>query len=734
VTGTATFLESRLSMAKLSTVFLCCLTGLLTIFSAGLLCMRPRSFLYVRPGSVASVATILAASPDLNRILTDLGGPFCPTSCVRERLQNFLYATSLLHPTGAVDQIKAIPQQEMKANLERDDYGTNRKACWWLPFTGKQWFSSLAIGLSLVTIATLEVAQHLLDQGRGIGLASEVMPLYISYLPILFALGISSIYRSLESMAVLFAPFFTLIAGAAKASRTITQNSNHLLAPQTAYNSIKFRQFSVFTSLLASGISGFLTTIAAGLYSSVPYTRSDTISITRLDYFEFPSSYDYEKERRNTTLAAGLVEFWDMEYPKWTYEDLAFPRINQSFLMETMPDKTGYLTLRIPALRSRLNCTSIPSKHRRLNIEHPDWAGSDLLSINTTLPSQDWCESAPQNSNQSPIWREVLGFSDNTSTSSNYIAEVSGFEWDAEEGLVSMNDPAEYDTFLPTDYGCPALTLSWGMLPNTLYSDNQTQHNIDFATAICYINFEQVDTDVTFQLPDFRLGIKPPQTDESTAILLKNQNGSRRFAFSPGALLTNMEGNTRRDDRISFTFNTLPEAILYGRNKRKLENLVGEANVANIINATNDVYGRYMAQAISQLLRTEISPNATSATSYKGVISYDDGYRLRQSRVSKILLQALLSVMIICAVLTRVLLPLDKILPYNPSSIVGTALLLAGGNMVKPGSVPFPEEGKDGNSQLGEAFKEKTYTLKWWEHPLEDNKRRLRYGIDEDEN
>lgn len=127
---------------------------------------------------------------------------------------------------------------------------------------------------------------------------------------------------------------------------------------------------------------------------------------------------------------------------------------------------------------------------------------------------------------------------------------------------------------------------------------------------------------------------------------------------------------------------------------------MGEQNIARLIAASSRVYGRYMTQAMSRIMRVPVA----SGTLFSAVLEHNEA-RLVQHGGPKLALQVLLGILTACAVAAWILLPANQLLPHNPCSIAGVGVLLAGRNLWPNGEVgkdvglSFPE----GAQWMGDA-------------------------------
>jgi hypothetical protein len=340
--------------------------------------------------------------------------------------------------------------------------------------------------------------------------------------------------------------------------------------------------------------------------------------------------------------------------------------------------------------------------------------------------------------------------------------------------------PSPEDIDLPA-WGCPSLLFTLGTLTfgknktKTLSNstvDRDWNVNPDVSTIVCWQNLERVETNVTLRYPDLTIPPEnPPQPDESSVKWVQNRTAARdgtTFQFAPNNLflsLSNPKGYpseplTQADEMDSFSQAMVHIALK--EHNLTLAEFTGSAKDEMLPKIAQKLYGRYMAQALSNNWRVDfdkatpqinltdtlwkpdtkspssnltsrlaarsISPPTTNlehlskgaesaSRAVHAVITHpDEGARTRmvQNRKPKIALQAMLGFMAVGAVLTKLLLRTKEVLPHEPYSIAGRAILVANGNML---------EKINGERQV--FGKDRLYRLGWWK----DTAGVERYGI-----
>lgn len=767
VVGHITYTENRLHVKALSSIFMCTFLGLLTLLSIGMMFVRPHSVVPREPGSITATTTLLAASPSLQRALAYMGAS--RLSHIRKRLQAFTFRSAIVQGLQPGFAVEAIP-------LGNDAYKrpdeVDQTIHWWRPLSGKSWFLGASILLPLVLIALLEVVQQLSDKHDGfVSIGQNDSIVLATYIPAAVFLGVASMFTSLEFVAAIFTPFDALRRGKAPASRSIHLNLVGKLLPHAAYLAVKTGHFAVLIALVGNFIGGFLTIVVSGLYSSVEVPRVHNLTIQQTDRFSL-DNVDISLEDNRAAAVDSLIEYLNLDYPPWTYEDLAFNHFKAPPLSSKNNSARAPLAIEVPATRAKLNCTSIPSSSRQVSIIANNQEGGSMDSLpgssmfytsspgyiyvgfNTTLKYADWCETPPSSDDTETWWMQYFFLPNDTSPA--YVGKASVMQWSS-TGLMADGaldtDPTSGTGYgvngLSTGgFGCPtfAVTLGTARVTDWEVRGNTTSWAIDhdFGSILCYQNVEEVTANLTWTLPDFSLAGAAPKVNESSAKLKKTADGSEKHEFAVNAWLLGFSDSVYNrslpgPDNSSYLNNYVDsfiDGLVYSKNGRPVEDLVGSKNTANLSAMSDVLYRGYMAQAISLNMRQNISKSdasSSSSASYNGTVTQAGFNRLQQNRGPKIALQAMLGVMVATAVGMSLLLRVREVLPHNPCSLAGTASLLAGAEMASRKFVPEGAEWRHhaGLRQLG-VFEGFAYTLTWWVEYGGEEVARERYGVDRD--
>ncbi|KAJ6439890.1 cutinase transcription factor 1 alpha [Purpureocillium lavendulum] len=767
VTGEIQFTEDRLKVKALSTGFMCSFLGLLVIISAGMIFARPHSVAPHEPGSLAATAAILASSPGLQQVLANLATT--TTKAVRQSLSIFTFRSDILPcDDGACFSIHPSQSSEGDMAQEAGDDNTN-PVQWWRPVAGTNWFLALAISLPLLIIAALEIIQHFSDTQKGFVDAGPRNALVLAtYIPAAAALGVASMYAALELAAAVFAPYVALKRGSAPPDRSIYLNLVGKLLPIAMFSSLKARHFAVAVALLSNFIGGFLTILVSGLYSASDVPLIQHVGVQQLDTFNL-SHVDFSLSDNQASAIDSLIEFLDLDYTQWTYDSLAFNRFNQSTVSVRNASANAPLNVNVPATRAVLNCTSVPAGSRQITkvdtsqdagmirtfpggngYQNPQF-GRMYIGFNTTLKPSDWCDKPPPTNSSDWTWMQYFNIPNTTNTPA-YIGKASSMIWKNNmiwgDGGVNT-DPTSgsgmgASGIAITDNGCPSFAVTLGMinLKSAEKVGKDTRWNFEHAmeTLVCYQHVEEVKSNVTWHLPGFQIDTKqPPIPDESTKRSLKTEGGSERFPFAVNSFLMALSdafynktiAGPKRTSPGNNDVDKFVNALVNAKNGQAIENLIGPNHVRNLTEAANRLYGVYMAQAISLNMRQDLTDGQPPLPAYSGLLTLSERQRLYQNMGPKIALQAMLGTMVVCAIISRSLMRFRQVLPHDPCSIAGKAVLLTGADMATRKFIPPGEEWKQGSElRRTGVFGNKVYSLRWWRGDEKVVRGKSRYGID----
>ncbi|KAI0454229.1 hypothetical protein F5B21DRAFT_514829 [Xylaria acuta] len=755
--GSLLYQEDRLWVRSLSVGFMGASFILLAGLSTVLLFFRPWNVVPSDPGSIGATALILAESSALRRLLSGLGA--ARSRQIRDRLSPYSFRSVIL--PGPQKTFAVVPTEhgQPTAHQEAPDGSSSRPEHWWVPSAVKLWFQLIAILLPFIIIAVLEVIQHLSDQHNGfVDLdpdGSAVTHAFSTYIPAVVAFIVASMFASMQLAVCILAPWMALHKGSAPASRSLFLNLTNRLAPHRMFLACKNGNLGEVLIMVATFLAAWLPILVSGLYVTVPATTSQPVTFSQSDVFDFKlNNLFYEDDLAGTV--AGLIAFDDLPYPKWTYGDLAFNTLETTNIPASkMTGSEVPFAAKLQATRPSLDCTVVPQRSMMSTWDSKQTGyrqiPDDRVALNLTSVIPWMCERRRGNITSLPWFQ---GFALPKDGRPIYFGDASVLTWDDSlRGNRAINTDVNRPgavSFSPQavanwvgGYGCPsfAVTLGRGSAVSQVSKNSTTyDFDIDVTSILCSQRIEVVDTDVTLTLPS--LGVisrdKPPTPDESTAKYLINELSSytgQIFEFPLNNLLLTLAYGTGNvtiptPDGSDVDDNQLDAFVKFLATVNAslpIDSLIGRNNTQNLVDATNRLYKTYMPQAIDRKMRTKdleakvATPDAVAAKiepiRFTARPSFPGRLRLKQEAAPKVALQAILGLMALCAIISRVLLRgIDKLVPHNPCSIAGRAALFADGEVSTRKLVPYGAEWRT-ESELSRAgvYEGWLFSLGWWE-------------------
>ena len=750
--GSLTYMENRLQVKTLTVGLMATCLGLLVCLSAFEIFVRPHNTVTCDPKLIGSNAIILKASKSFRRFLTGTGSVSLKT--LERQLSRERYQTAVVRQeqeSFVIVRASSVQKTENSPSVHPD-----LKMEWWQPIPIRGWFVALAIIIPLIFIAILEIVQHLSDSHNGL---IDVAPsgayshLVWQYLPAFLLVCIATMYASLDSTVSILTPITALRQGNVSAKRSIKFNTigrHHLHA---LFLSLRSRQIVQCLTIVAALVSSFLTVIVSALYKVETVPNAHVVSVERSDFFNW-THVDLSKQDGFAGVLTDLLVYWNTSYPQWTYDDLVFPSMTASLANASFQNsQSASIMVTVPAVRGSLECSTVPSTFINTTAAGPPpdcTTCYDVVDIDyqIALPCSLCNLNCPDPG--TAIWDQTYFVPNDSSPA--YVGIGTNLQWDVGSRSISgdgyvgpqTNSPgiSIVNTYRDNYYpSCPSFSFSLGparAVTNTHQNTSDgsgivwtSQQNISI--MYCYQRLEQVMTDVTFSYPDFIINqTAPPVPRESTAFLLTQNDTTRWFDISLNTLVGALQspGGVNGQNPI----NSFIQALVDGQNGIPIEQLYNNGNLTTLTAAANSLYGKYIAQAISINMRTKVPQPDQIQTPYPATL-IQQTQRLQQVRTPKIVLQAMLALMVICAAATWIIMDTKKIVPHNPCSIAGMMSLLADSELCNSADIiPEGSEWKSARVLRREGVLEGLrFRMGWWPRRGGDGAEEKKiFGIDID--
>ena len=767
--GTAAFKETRYRINGASAIVMIVAFGVAAFCSILLIFIAPKKVVPRDPNSIATSATVLSRSVEVNRLLRREGTPSLENQ--EAALEGYEFGTAIATTERGQSSFKIVTSEGLPEVMR---HKPEKKLKWWQPLTASIPFAVVVIALPLILVVLLEVYQRSSDRNDGIREVPDNLEtdIYTHFIPALIMIIVASLVNLIDFNIELFAPWAELKKGDATHRQSILSHYLGMLAPTALLGASKSRQFNVIASAAAAMIASILAIVAAGLFNTTAaISTSNGVALNRLDNFQT----DWSDSRVTDRGAAGMINTVlrdDLSYPAFTYRDLAFPRfsIGEGLDFQNRPRLTEAAHAAIPALRPNLRCDALPASS--LNLTTATANGSDRATVSITYPLPPMCQLGGVDGSSSNL-RYSLGvslpsqgsvfagrvfdllFGANASTHGN-AGEFNG-------QYIGNNPPV----------GCPSLAFTYGEF-------EMASTDADKVSAlVCYQEIQQVKAKVTLRSNTTVIDpTHPPVVDDSSITLLSNPNDKNVRSFDwrlQGNFmrqLTSFSTGARDED-----FDHFFEAALNFNSTHPISpaSLVGPDSVESLRETINTFYRLYMTQAINLNVRKPIvSLNSTSSLARRQNLDDDRlatlttstaTVRLVQNRGPKVALQVMLALISLLTSFAYLTTPFRRVLPCNPCSIAGTMSLLAGSDLChsvddgvceccgRPRRNSFGtiaetihadnDEVDEGERQQGiphgaewlrmglfeMVFAGKRYSMGWWRERRDMGKRR-RFGVD----
>ncbi|OAP59053.1 hypothetical protein AYL99_06351 [Fonsecaea erecta] len=709
-TADISYQEPRLQVRVLSVWAMSAGCVLLAVAAAAVLLWRPRDVVSRQPNSIGAQATILAASPTLQKSL-DTASSYSGTA-FETHLQD-LVAASHINSERATPEFSIMATVQEGTQRRKKDDRSNHS--WWETSSTTIWFMSAALGLPLTVIAALEVLQHESDAHDGLVAISSSL-IYRSLPNILASvvlICIAIMYDALDFATTTLAPYQTLAQGSAPAKQTLLRTSSGSLPIWSTWKAIRGRHVEAAVASVAALIGSLLTIVASGLYTieAIPVVLDVTVITSDKFVPSFGTSTDGSAGAIFT-----LIEQNNVSYPALTYDGLAFPNIQTSGFgaeaLKQLGNSTHAVTLQanVVATRASLNCTLIPKEHMIMTMYTiPDPGVPTSCRSNNITFYADLPPSCPH----------FLNGENQTATNIPFTSIVQ-HSCEGEGGLavheqvVLNNQGAMGDATTETSAGstlgaasnppgCPSLAFMSGyFVENVTSTENVT-------AMTCIQGLEEVNAEATFLISggSFQV-VSEPKIDESSARWLEAFNSTYWFTEPSTFAPFNREAPTLLADYFYSQVNYGPDGI-------PADELTGPSNTQRFIDATQRIYRRYMAQLINGTMRRTLNQTeASSAPQYHGSVTGTTRLRLKQNATSKLILQIFLAIMLACGTFVYGRRNMRRVLRHCPWSIAGTMSLLAGSEIIDRKIIPVGAEFMS-DEELRSVFEGYVFSLGWWD-------------------
>ncbi|EKG13694.1 hypothetical protein MPH_09160 [Macrophomina phaseolina MS6] len=700
VTGSLTSMEGRLLIRPLAFGLIEGFMLLMVIFAALLISIGAQKTVSCDPGPIGNLASILAASSNLNHALDGTGS--CSVPMLRERLSGTgFHSVTLLdgnHEKFSITQEDGAPRSgedrgKYSGVPSEEEAKKPGNIAWYRPFAITLAARITNLGIPIAVIIALETLYQISRRQNGIADIPPGQYIHYSYayIPTTVLVGIGLLFASLDFSVKIFQPYATLSQGPVVSQPSLHDDYLGKMGLHCLWDAVKNRQTAVASSSMGMVLTPLLTIAVSGLFFVTAAQQYYDIQLSPTTYF--PSSgYNESGETAmdDGYSMASLLLVDNSSEPLFTHDTLAFPQLSLvSSIGEDFGNglDRGRISVRVPASRAQTNCTILQQERVQTKMS---LSKRQLLSGPPGV-SEPSSSNTSQSSNitdpRTAIDIDVYGTADKRcSWSLSGIVGNNTYYGSWSKASVFRNG---------SDYAdCPTTYAVFAQIRDSSISN--------ITAMACTPYLESVQTDVTFNAGDFSFDpAAPPMPDETTVDIVG--------PISLGALgyeLNVPDGLTSNQDLDDF-FVTL----LYGIDGVPPAELVGPANAEHLRDTVNRLYGRILAQ----ILNAHRADATATGPALPARLMVPHRLRLMQNPISTRILEGLLAGVAICAALTGVTLNAGRILPKNPCSVGAVVSLLAGARMLGRDVIPEGAEWLSGGEKRAAGFYDaRTYRMGWW--------------------
>ncbi|KAK8133558.1 hypothetical protein PG984_005570 [Apiospora sp. TS-2023a] len=517
---------------------------------------------------------------------------------------------------------------------------------------------ALCIGL-VATIVTMETLLQESNKNKGIGEDGNESYLHYTWtaLPALILGLLAMAFSATDSSVRSLAPYLFL-------RDTVRRKTLPYIAlldasvPRIIYKELRLASIGILATTGTFLVTSLFTTFSGSLFQvlAVPATAPATLLVNQTFRLEASAGH-------NGNYIASWIFMSNFTFPRFTYENLAFPELRMGSLALTddlSNTTTASIAAVIPAVRPKLTCRTYDSSQISRN-----------LTLNYTVGPPDVGMV-----HQNPLGLWIHGEDCNRDPRSEQYKYNRIFSTSADGTYFGAGGSEEFST----KNGCSDVVYIWGRI------DYKADPVLQHVTALgCNISFEIVDVATTFSSTELDLDPQnPPHPDESTVrdsiIRLSGPPGFDDFVkinYAPQIL----------DNFFSILVSS-PWAI-------SMSDLGDPSADGRVVDAIKFHHSVILAQGLADgrdpgiVTNTTIltAPNRTGQTDkdliYNATMTGRSKRRVVQDATATRILEALVGTSLVLFVLGWIKLPRTDVLPRdNVTSIASVVALIAGGNLL----------------------------------------------------
>jgi hypothetical protein len=590
----------------------------------------------------------------------------------------------------------------------------------------------------LAGIATIEA---LYQRSRHLdGIAAISMDGYTRYawvyVPALVIWALNACFESVYNLSTILHPYEVLRRRDAEAEGVLTHNLIGKVLIENTWSALLHKRFAVLFASLTVFLGAILPIAVAGLYVPDLIDQSVPVSLHQKSWFNASRGF-YSKLSRdglgtgNGFSIPNLILYSNMTFPRGTYGTYALGETDlPAGVASTYNGSGSYVTVAVPAVRGRSNCTIASPGEYDAAITNRSPTRS-ILKVNRTLASgcldlAGELALEPKRTQHSDYYFGMLTgayATINVDRKSDFLRTV---QWNGSVDLATYHSARIFPAH------CPRATIIFGKATYQNTTNNQNDTLTDMKVLQCWPYVERALLNTTFSLStmDIQSAHPLPRASDSNSDSFFSEAEIMQYAgypavggLDPRSFIEYFAPVNRPDTSTVYTFDQFVEPLVWGRDGVPAAELL--TNPKRLIERVDEVYGIVMAQLYNRKARIALTtPDAQAVLN--GTIFTKNKYRVVQSLISTRILEAVLAAMFVCCAIAFSIMRPKGLLPQNPCSIGAAASFLAGSSMLDRSIIPKGSEFlSDRDMEREGLFNGLRFRLGWWG----DGKDR-RFGID----
>ncbi|KAI8660426.1 hypothetical protein NCS57_01019900 [Fusarium keratoplasticum] len=308
------------------------------------------------PTSPAGTAALLASSQQFLARLTGTGNADMET--VAARLAGSWYTTELRQPGRKPEkmfQLRQLSGGNGSFNTESPG-GSNETMGIYRPWTQRARTQVTSVSVSIGLLAGICVIFSLRGSREGLEFSDNVFILW-TCLPTLIFVAIAVFWTRIDIDRRRLAPFLKLTVAKCRFQESLGLTYMNEFGLRSAGKAIKHQDWAVFLAKSTAMLGWLMPIFTAGLFAITQIPQTAKLQLQ--PQTEFKSTTKSLSTAIDTAVVNQVLLQETPKYPKWTWEDVAFPEVTLADHPNQWPLPNTQLISNVPALRAALTCETL---------------------------------------------------------------------------------------------------------------------------------------------------------------------------------------------------------------------------------------------------------------------------------------------------------------------------------------------------------------------------------------